>query len=138
MTAEVIPLWRSVAGGALIGVAAASLILFNGRVAGVSGILDELVHGRAGQHGWRLLFVIGLILPAVLLGTGTVSWSLSAPWLVISGVLVGLGTRLGSGCTSGHGVCGIANLSVRSLVATLTFIAVAIITVIARRALLPL
>ena len=129
MSAELIPLWKSLCGGALIGAAAALLLLLNGRAAGVSGILDGVVDGEPDKQGWRALFLIGLVLPAALAGPGPVSWSLSAPWLAIAGVLVGFGTRLGSGCTSGHGVCGIANLSLRSLVATLTFIGTAMLTV---------
>jgi hypothetical protein len=129
MTAEVIPLWRSVAGGALIGAAAAVLILFNGRVAGVSGILDAAVRGHWGEQGWRVFFLMGLPLPALLAGTGPVSWPGPLARLAAAGVLVGIGTRLGSGCTSGHGVCGIANLSVRSCVATATFVIIAMITV---------
>jgi len=138
MSLEVIPLWRSVAGGGLIGAAAAVLILFNGRVAGVSGILDEAVRGRFGEQAWQLLFLLGLLLPALIAGTGPVSWSGSLPRIAVAGVLVGLGTRLGSGCTSGHGVCGIANLSLRSLVATLTFMAIAMSTVALSHLLPPL
>jgi len=129
MSLAAIPLWRSIAGGALIGSAAAVLILFNGRVAGVSGILDEAINGRFGEQGWRVLFLSGLLLPALIAGTGPVSWPGSVGRLVVAGALVGIGTRLGSGCTSGHGVCGIANLSPRSLIATLTFVAIAMITV---------
>jgi uncharacterized protein len=135
MAAEVIPLWRSISGGALIGAAAGSLMLLNGRVAGVSGILDEVLHANFGEQVLRVLFLIGLLLPALLVGTGTISWPTSAPWLAAAGLLVGFGTRLGSGCPSGHGVCGIANLSLRSLVATVTFILVAMITVIASHGL---
>lgn len=134
MTAEVIPLWRSVAGGALIGTAAAVLILGNGRVAGVSGILDAATRGHWGEQGWRVVFLLGLLLPALLTGPGPVSWPGSLPRVALAGVLVGIGTRLGSGCTSGHGVCGIANLSLRSCVATGTFVAVAMITVAILRA----
>jgi len=129
MSAECIPLWRSLAGGALIGAAAAVLILGNGRVAGVSGILARTLQLDFGHQAWRVLFLLGLLAPAMFLGSGPVSWSASVPWLATAGVLVGFGTRLGNGCTSGHGVCGIANLSLRSLVATATFIAVAMLTV---------
>jgi len=129
MTAEVIPLWRSVTGGALIGAAAAVLILFNGRVAGVSGILDGAARGRWGEQWWRVFFLLGLLLPALLVGTGPVNWPGPLARVATAGVLVGVGTRLGSGCTSGHGVCGIANLSLRSGVATGTFVIIAMITV---------
>jgi uncharacterized membrane protein YedE/YeeE len=132
MSAGSIPLWQSVAGGSLIGAAAAILILFSGEIAGVSGILDRALHRSFGEQSWRLAFLLGLVLPAVLLGPGPIGWQASAPWLAVAGLLVGFGTRLGSGCTSGHGVCGIANLSLRSLVATLTFIGTAMLTVACR------
>ncbi len=129
MTPETIPLWRSIAGGALIGAAAAALILLNGRIAGVSGILDSAVRGQGGEQGWRVAFLAGLILPALVVGTGPVDWAGGPVRLALAGLLVGIGTRLGSGCTSGHGVCGIANLSLRSLAATSTFVAIAMATV---------
>jgi uncharacterized membrane protein YedE/YeeE len=120
---------RAFAGGLLIGGGAAALLLLNGRVAGVSGVVDRLVQGAAGERAWRIAFLAGLILPAALLGPWTVAMP-RAWWLVIgSGLLVGFGTRLGSGCTSGHGVCGIANFSRRSLIATIIFMATALITV---------
>jgi uncharacterized protein len=129
MGPEQIPTSQSVLGGALIGAGAAVLILFNGRVAGISGILGRVLHGDPGPGGWRIAFLSGLLLPALLLGPGVDG--LQAPWplLATAGLLVGFGTRLGSGCTSGHGVCGIANLSPRSLVATGVFIGVAVLTV---------
>jgi len=132
MSAGAIPLWHSLAGGALIGAAAVALILLNGEVAGVSGILDRALHRSFGEQSWRLAFLLGLVLPAVLVGPGPISWQASAPSLAAAGLLVGFGTRLGSGCTSGHGVCGIANLSLRSLGATLTFIGTAMLTVACR------
>lgn len=124
-----IPVWQSLAGGALIGAGAAVLLLFDGQVAGISGIVDRVLHGALGEQAWRVAFLMGLLLPATILGTGPVSWQASPGMLSIAGVLVGFGTRVGSGCTSGHGVCGAANLSPRSVVATLTFIAVAVVTV---------
>jgi uncharacterized membrane protein YedE/YeeE len=118
-----------VLGGALIGAGAAVLILFNGRVAGISGILGRVLRGDPGTGGWRIAFLSGLLLPALVLGPGVKG--LQAPWplLAAAGLLVGFGTRLGSGCTSGHGVCGIANVSPRSFVATGVFIGVAMLTV---------
>jgi len=122
MTAD---LWKSLFGGMLIGAGAAALLLLNGKVAGISGILDNTVRGVIGAQGWRLAFLSGLVLPAAVLGLGPIQLSQGLPLLAVSGLLVGLGTRLGSGCTSGHGVCGLANLSPRSLLATLTFMTMA-------------
>jgi uncharacterized protein len=120
----------SLAGGVLIGVAAAIFILVCGRVLGISGILGGLLPPRRGDAAWRISFVLGLLAaPATLAWLAPASW-VSAPrieagplLLVAAGVLVGFGTRLGSGCTSGHGVCGVSRLSMRSLVATLSFMA---------------
>jgi uncharacterized membrane protein YedE/YeeE len=126
-----IPLWRSVAGGALIGAAAAVLILSNGRIAGVSGILDRVLHGTIGPGGWRIGFLVGLLVPGLILGSGHPVYISGPLSLVGAGLLVGYGTRTGSGCTSGHGVCGAANLSPRSAIATLIFIGVAMVTVYA-------
>jgi uncharacterized membrane protein YedE/YeeE len=119
-------------GGALIGTAAATLLLFNGRIAGISGILGTVLAGDRAP--WRFAFLGGLIAAAVL--ATLVRLPVSAPvldqpaWLYLAGgLLVGLGTRVGSGCTSGHGVCGLSNFSLRSLVATLTFMATAAATV---------
>lgn len=120
-------------GGALIGLAAVLLLLANGRVAGISGIVGGVVEG-ADDMGWRLAFIAGLILGPLLttliLGTPP-AIRIDAPlWsVIVAGLLVGFGTRLGSGCTSGHGVCGLARLSPRSLTATLTFMGVAIVVV---------
>lgn len=116
-------------GGLLIGAASAVLILFNGRVAGISGIFANVLEGRVGPRGVNLLFLIGLIAPAFLLGVGPVQFSSGLPLLAVAGLLVGAGTQLGSGCTSGHGVCGLANLSPRSLVAVMIFMATAGLTV---------
>ena len=120
---------QSLGGGLLIGAGAAALLLLNGKIAGVSGILANVVGRQAGEQGWRLAFVIGLVLPAIIWGVG--SPQLPASWhlALASGLLVGLGTRVGNGCTSGHGVCGLANLSLRSLAATLVFMSTAILTV---------
>lgn len=113
----------------LIGAGAAVLLLLNGRIAGISGILESTVHGVFGTKGWRIAFLVGLVLPVALLGLGAIEFPQGLPVLAVSGMLVGFGTRLGSGCTSGHGVCGLANLSPRSLLATLTFMIVAAATV---------
>ena len=117
--------WRSLQGGVLIGIAAALLLLFNGRIAGISGILGGLFKSKAGDIAWRIAFLFGLIiaphvyslvapLPSVAIDANTMS-------LIVAGLLVGIGTRYGSGCTSGHGVCGLSRLSPRSLVATIAF-----------------
>jgi uncharacterized protein len=120
-------------GGMLIGGAAAILILFNGRIAGISGILAAFLHKKPDMAGWRILFVIGLIISPLI-------FRLAAPLpiieanknlllLALAGLLVGLGTRFANGCTSGHGVCGLARLSLRSLVATMTFLSAGFATV---------
>ena len=116
-------------GGLLIGGGGAVLLLFNGRIAGISGIVDNALHGDIGDRGWRIAFLVGLVVPVAVRGLGSVELPHGWTLIVVSGLLVGLGTRIGSGCTSGHGVCGIANLSRRSLVATLIFIGTAIVTV---------
>ncbi|HEY0824771.1 MAG TPA: YeeE/YedE thiosulfate transporter family protein [Ramlibacter sp.] len=125
--------WASLAGGVLLGVAAAAFILLNGRVLGISGILAGLVRTGRGDAGWRLAFVAGLVLAPVLwsLFAGPVAARIEAgpALLVAGGLLVGWGTGYGSGCTSGHGVCGLARLSPRSLVATLAFMGTGIATV---------
>jgi hypothetical protein len=120
-------------GGALIGAAAALLLLANGKIAGVSGVLGRVASGNYGEHGWRLAFLAGLLVPALLVGVPAVQWHAGWAWAAVAGLLVGFGTRLGRGCTSGHGVCGLANLSGRSLVATLVFMATAVVTVFAIR-----
>jgi len=122
--------WHALGGGALIGLAAALLIVANGRIAGISGILAAIVQ-RSGKDAWRLAFVIGLFASPLALATIAPSltdsaefWSIKAwPLLVVAGFLVGFGTRLANGCTSGHGVCGLAQLSLRSLWAVLAFMA---------------
>ena len=121
-------------GGLLIGLAAAVLLLLNGRVAGISGILGQALWPAAGEErGWRLTFVVGLLLGSALVsvfaGPLVVDIEANAAVLVVAGVLVGFGTRLGNGCTSGHGVCGMSRGSKRSIAATLTFMAVAGVTV---------
>lgn len=125
--------WTALAGGVLIGLAAAAFVLLNGRIAGISGILGGLLRPARGDIAWRVAFLAGLVgaplvyalfaaLPEARIeaGEGT---------LVVAGLLVGLGTRYGAGCTSGHGVCGLSRLSPRSLVATAAFMAAGFLTV---------
>lgn len=127
-------------GGLLVGTAAALFVLFNGRIAGVSGILGGLMRPAAGDAGWRIAFVLGMLAAPVLyrlLATlPAVRIEAAWPLLVLSGLLVGTGTRYGAGCTSGHGVCGLSRLSLRSLVATLAFMGAGFATVYVTRHLL--
>jgi uncharacterized protein len=129
--------WSSLAGGMLIGVAAALLVLLIGRVAGISGIVGGLLAPRRGEIAWRLAFIAGLFAaPLAFAFFGT----LPAPridagfgTLIVAGLLVGVGTSYGSGCTSGHGVCGLSRLSPRSLVATAAFMLAGVATVLVAR-----
>lgn len=125
--------WTALAGGAVIGVAAAILLLFNGRIAGITGIAGDLIKPKQGDIAWRLAFIFGLIVSPLI-------WQLFSPLpriqidasnllLAIAGLIVGISTRYGSGCTSGHGVCGIARLSPRSIIATLAYMATGFATV---------
>jgi uncharacterized protein len=129
--------WTALAGGALIGLAAAMFVLINGRIAGISGVLGGLLRPGRGDVAWRVAFLLGLVAapfawrlvtslppPRIDAGAGT---------LVLAGLLVGLGTRYGAGCTSGHGVCGLSRLSLRSLVATLAFMGAGFATVFVLR-----
>jgi len=132
--------WASLAGGILIGVAAAVFILFNGRIAGISGILGGLLRPAKNDILWRVAFLAGLVLAPLLYAMvsplpDTVV-DADAGILIAAGLLVGIGTRYGAGCTSGHGVCGIARLSPRSLVATACFMAAGFATVFVVRHLL--
>lgn len=128
----------SALGGVLIGVAAGLLLLFTGRIAGISGILGGLFV-RPGDRDWRVAFLLGLVaggVALVALSPGSFSAPLvSRPALVVAGLLVGVGTQLGSGCTSGHGICGLPRLSLRSLAAVLTFMLTGGLTVFALRVL---
>jgi hypothetical protein len=133
MPTEFTPL-SALAGGALIGLATALLLLANGRIAGISGILGGAAGPADANTGWRLAFIAGLLLGALGVtrlapATGEVALQASIPILIVGGLLVGIGTRLGNGCTSGHGVCGLARGSRRSIVATAVFFAVALLTV---------
>lgn len=133
--------WSALAGGVIIGLAAAAFVLLNGRIAGISGILGGLLIPNRNDIAWRLAFLAGMIAAPLL-------WAMTAnlppieikagyPVLIVSGLLVGIGTRYGSGCTSGHGVCGLSRLSPRSLVATLSFMTAGFVTVYIVRHLLP-
>jgi uncharacterized protein len=132
--------WASLAGGALIGLAAAILMLFNGRIAGISGIVGGLIKPRLRDAGWRIAFVGGLIIAPLLwqLFKQLPNIQIDAGYglLIMAGLIVGMGTRYGAGCTSGHGVCGISRLSPRSVIATLTFMAAGFATVYVLRHLL--
>lgn len=129
--------WASLAGGILIGLAAALLLLANGRVAGISGIVGGLLRPARGDVAWRVAFLLGLFLAplAWLAGRAMPAAQIdhSPALLAAAGLLVGLGTRFGSGCTSGHGVCGIARFSPRSLTATACFMAAGVVTVFVMR-----
>jgi len=123
--------WQSLAGGMLIGLAATILVLMNGKIAGISGIVANLPDIKQGA--WRWAFVAGLLASPFLYNVFTplpaVKFELHWLFYLAAGLLVGLGSRLGTGCTSGHGVCGLSRLSMRSLVATLTFMATGFVTV---------
>lgn len=129
--------WSALLGGMLIGLASAMLILLNGRIAGISGILGGVLRPISGDIAWRAAFILGLVgtplvyamftaLPAVQIDAGNGA-------LVVAGLLVGVGTRYGSGCTSGHGVCGLSRLSMRSAVATAIFMGAGFLTVFVAR-----
>lgn len=127
-----------VIGGALIGLASSGLLLVNGRIAGVSGILGRSFFPAAGDLGWRLAFLLGLPIGAWLTGvmipsTTALAITASLPLLVTGGLLVGVGTQVGSGCTSGHGICGVSRGSRRSMVATATFVLAGIATTFVAR-----
>lgn len=129
--------WPALVGGALIGLAAVSFALFNGRIAGISGVLGGLLRAAGGDRAWRVAFVLGLVLSSWVYGrvAPPAAPRIEASWglLIAAGLLVGVGTRLGSGCTSGHGVCGLSRFSVRSLVATLCFMGAGFATVFVAR-----
>ncbi len=127
-------------GGVIIGIAVSLMLLWNGRVTGISGIINGTLSPVKGDTGWRVLFIIGLLLGGLalkVLNPNIFSGNLETDtWTtVVAGLLVGFGTILGSGCTSGHGVCGISRMSVRSLVATIIFIAAGVVAVVVFRRL---
>lgn len=132
--------WSALAGGAVIGLAATLLALVNGRVAGISGIVGGLLRPSLSDAAWRGAFVAGLVVApmvyAMFAGLPGLVIDAGYPTLVAAGVLVGIGTRYGAGCTSGHGVCGLSRLSPRSLVATLAFMAAGFTTVFVARHIL--
>ncbi|WP_154115622.1 YeeE/YedE family protein [Vibrio cincinnatiensis] len=133
--------WESLFGGMLLGVSATLMLLLNGKVAGISGILAGMISAKAQDFAWRVLFVFGMVSGGILGVQAFVSdvplqFESSYSLLFFAGLLVGLGTRLGNGCTSGHGICGIGRLSIRSIVATGVFMLVAGITVYFRLHLL--
>ncbi|NAX40025.1 YeeE/YedE family protein [Vibrio sp. V26_P1S5P106] len=133
--------WASLLGGILLGISATLMLLLNGKVAGISGILNGILSPKAQDFMWRLLFVVGMIaggVAGVNLFTSDVpmTYGTQTSLLIGAGLLVGLGTRLGNGCTSGHGICGIGRLSIRSIVVTGIFMLVAGITVYLRLHLL--
>ncbi len=128
--------WSSLSGGVILGIASAIFILINGRVLGISGILGGLLPPKSGDTLWRIAFLAGmfaapwvfnLLAPADLITTPQIDANTIV--LIIAGLLVGVGTRYGSGCTSGHGVCGLSRMSPRSLVATVSFMAAGFLTV---------
>lgn len=132
--------WASLAGGMLIGLSAAVFVLFNGRIAGISGILGGLLEWPKGDIAWRVAFLAGLIGAPLVYGAvltlPEVRIDADFPTLIIAGLLVGVGTRYGSGCTSGHGVCGLSRMSPRSLVATVAFMLAGFATVFVVRHLI--
>ncbi|MGR5067407.1 MULTISPECIES: YeeE/YedE family protein [Vibrio] len=133
---DVIP-WESFFGGILLGISATILLLMNGKIAGISGIMSGIMTPKKGDYSWRLLFVAGMIggglVSVLLLGVVVPSTTTISTGLIIAaGLLVGFGTKLGNGCTSGHGICGIGRLSKRSIVATCVFMLVAGLTVFVR------
>ena len=133
--------WDALFGGMLLGLSASLLLMFSGRVAGISGIVSGLLKPVRGEVLWRVLFVIGMISSSLL--AAQIGFELpevlpvsSFFWVGTAGLLVGIGTKIGNGCTSGHGICGMGRLSGRSIVATCVFMAVAIATVFVRMHLL--
>ena len=132
--------WASLSGGILLGLASSLFILVNGRILGISGILGGLMRPAKGDAGWRIAFIAGMLVAPLLYFAfaGPATPRIDAGWttVIVAGVLVGVGTRYGAGCTSGHGVCGLSRLSPRSLVATLAFMGAGFVTVfLARHAL---
>ena len=128
--------WPSLLGGILLGVAAGALFLNSGRILGITGIVEGLLNPKSGDASWRLAFLLGLfaaplvaklLLPAELIHAPRIdaNWAM----VIMAGLLVGFGTRWGAGCTSGHGICGLSRLSLRSLFATLSFMSTGFVTV---------
>ena len=132
--------WSALAGGALIGLASAIFVLFNGRIAGISGIIGGLIKPRLHDTSWRIAFIAGLVLAPLIwqlfAALPNIQIDSSTSVTIAAGLITGFGTRYGSGCTSGHGVCGISRLSPRSMVATLIFMSFGFLTVYISRHLL--
>lgn len=132
--------WSALTGGVLIGLAAALFLLLNGRIAGISGIVAGLLAPTRGDLGWRLAFVAGIVMaPLTWFAVGAlppIEIEAGYPLVLLAGLIVGVSTRFGSGCTSGHGVCGVSRLSPRSIVATLAFMATGFLTVFVIRHLI--
>ncbi|KRD27491.1 YeeE/YedE [Acidovorax sp. Root267] len=132
--------WTALVGGLILGLTTAAFVLLHGRILGISGILGGLLPPRGNDTAWRMAFALGLLAAPLLyrLTVGMTEVRIDASWgmVVLAGLLVGVGTRYGSGCTSGHGVCGLSRLSPRSLVATLAFMGAGFATVYAIRHLL--
>ncbi|WP_280456400.1 MULTISPECIES: YeeE/YedE thiosulfate transporter family protein [Vibrio] len=132
--------WSALFGGMLLGISATILMLFKGKVAGISGIVSGAITPSSVDKGWRIQFIIGLIAGGFLtnwlvqpeLSGIPAHYSSSIVTMLLAGLLVGLGTKLGNGCTSGHGICGMGRFSIRSMIATLTFMLVAAVTVYIR------
>ncbi len=125
--------WSALAGGLVIGLAAALFVLLNGRIAGISGILGGLLAPEKGHIAWRVAFLAGMVLAPLgwmaLAALPDIRVEASYPVVIVAGLLVGIGTSYGSGCTSGHGVCGLSRFSLRSVVATLSFMLAGFVTV---------
>lgn len=135
--------WASLSGGVILGLASAAFVLINGRILGISGILGGLLPPKLGDTGWRVAFMLGLLAAPTVFHAIVPAQLITAPridaseWLVVTaGLLVGIGTRYASGCTSGHGVCGLSRLSPRSLLATASFMGAGFITVYVARHLI--
>lgn len=132
------PYLLALAGGVMIGLASALILLAHGKIAGISGILRGLLQPKAGEWDWRLAFAVGLLVGGVILRfayPAAFPQAIETPWSLAAGagLLVGLGTSLGNGCTSGHGVCGIGRVAPRSIVATLTFMTTGALVVFVMR-----
>ncbi|MGF1756580.1 YeeE/YedE family protein [Photobacterium sagamiensis] len=129
--------WTALAGGMLLGLSASLLLVVNGRIAGISGILAGLLKPTKNEFSWRLLFVFGMLVAGLISPWLGFELPESLPmtstlWVIVAGLLVGMGTKLGNGCTSGHGICGMGRLSKRSIVATCIFMVTAVATVFIR------
>ena len=129
--------WHALLGGMLLGLSVAILMLFNGKVAGISGIVNGLIQPKKGDTAWRAAFIVAMILGAIVIAPFNINLpfvsSDSYVLIALAGLLVGIGTRIGNGCTSGHGIVGMGRLSVRSIVATVVFMISAIVVVYFRQ-----